>query len=89
VNDGKDSQQDGWLSDQRRPRKSVALLLGCKARAIFLDSTYRVVEAFGALFAAAPVFGIAATGTMRCAYGVPFHITHGPPVLGSVGKASN
>jgi hypothetical protein len=28
------------------------------------------------------------TGTMRCAYGVPFHITQGPPFLGSVGKLS-
>ena len=26
-------------------------------------------------------FGIAAVGTMMCAYFVPFHITHGPPVL--------
>ena len=29
------------------------------------------------------------TGTMRCAYGVPFHITQGPPFLGSVGKLSS
>ena len=33
--------------------------------------------------------GIAAVGTITCAYGVPFHITHGPPVCGSVGKASS
>ena len=25
------------------------------------------------------------TGTMRCAYGVPFHMTHGPPLFQSVG----
>ena len=25
------------------------------------------------------------TGTMTCAYGVPFHITQGPPLFGSVG----
>ncbi len=25
------------------------------------------------------------TGTMTCAYGVPFHITQGPPFFGSVG----
>jgi len=29
------------------------------------------------------------TGTMTCAYGVPFHITQGPPLFGSVGKASS
>ena len=25
------------------------------------------------------------TGTIRCAYGVPFHMTHGPPPFQSVG----
>ena len=28
-------------------------------------------------------------GTMMCAYLVPFHITQGPPLCGSVGKAAN
>jgi len=51
-------------------------------------ATY-LVEAFVALCADAAAFGIAATGTMMCAYFVPFHITHGPPVWGSVGKASS
>ena len=32
--------------------------------------------------------GIGAVGTMMCAYGVPFHITHGPPLCGSVGSDS-
>ena len=32
--------------------------------------------------------GIDVVGTMMWAYLVPFHITHGPPVLGSVGSAS-
>jgi hypothetical protein len=26
---------------------------------------------------------------MMCAYGVPFHITHGPPLVQSVGYASS
>jgi hypothetical protein len=33
--------------------------------------------------------GIGAVGTMMWAYLVPFHITQGPPLCGSVGKASN
>lgn len=28
-------------------------------------------------------------GTIKCAYGVPFHITQGPPFFGSVEKASS
>lgn len=32
---------------------------------------------------AAPLVG--ETGTIRCAYGEPFHITQGPPFFGSVG----
>ena len=39
-----------------------------------------LVVAFAALCAEAATFGIAAVGTMMCAYFVPFHITHGPPV---------
>ena len=50
---------------------------------------YRCMVAFGVLFAAAAAFGIAAVGTMMWAYCVSFHITHGPPVWGSVGKASS
>jgi len=37
---------------------------------------------FGAGFLAE---GIAVVGTMMCAYGVPFHITQGPPLVQSVG----
>ena len=40
-------------------------------------------------FRPASFAGIATVGTMMCAYFVPFHITHGPPLCGSVGKASN
>ena len=32
---------------------------------------------------------IGAVGTMMCAYLVPFHITHGPPLVQSVGSASS
>ena len=53
------------------------------------STTYLLVEALVALFAGAAAFGIAAIGTMMWAYFVPFHITHGPPVLGSVGNASS
>src|SRR5262245_16001030 len=41
------------------------------------------------LTAAVLALGMAVVGTMMCAYFVPFHITHGPPALGSVGSASS
>ncbi len=34
-------------------------------------------------------FGARGIGTMRCAYGVPFHITNGPPLSGSVDRPSS
>ena len=34
-------------------------------------------------------FAIDVVGTMMWAYGVPFHITHGPPLVQSVGHASS
>ena len=34
-------------------------------------------------------FAIEVVGTMMWAYGVPFHITHGPPLVQSVGYASS
>src|SRR4029453_25826 len=40
------------------------------------------------LFAAAGLGG-GTVGIMMCAYFVPFHITHGPPFHGSVGKVSS
>lgn len=40
-------------------------------------------------FRAAAFAGIGTVGTMMCAYLVPFHITQGPPLCGSVGKAAN
>lgn len=39
---------------------------------------YRYLEDIVAAF-------VGDTGTMTCAYGVPFHITQGPPFFGSVG----
>ena len=44
---------------------------GCKRLYDYLDD---IVAAF-----------VGDTGTMTCAYGVPFHITHGPPPFQSVG----
>ena len=38
---------------------------------------------------AAMAFGIAAVGTIKCAYFVPFQMTQGPPARGSVGNASS
>ena len=38
---------------------------------------------------AAACLGIGAVGIMMWAYFVPFHITHGPPLCGSVGNASS
>src|SRR5438477_2188845 len=46
-------------------------------------------SAAGFLSPPAAVFGTEATGTMMCAYLVPFHITQGPPLCGSVGSASS
>ena len=43
----------------------------------------------GRAYLGVEAFGIAAVGTIMCAYFVFFHITHGPPVWGSVGKASS
>lgn len=40
-------------------------------------------------FRSAAFAGIGTVGTMMCAYLVPFHITQGPPLCGSVGKAAN
>jgi hypothetical protein len=34
-------------------------------------------------------FAIDVVGTIMWAYGVPFHITHGPPLVHSVGYASS
>ena len=52
-------------------------------------SAIYLLVALVALCAAVAVFGIAAVGTMMCAYFVPFHITHGPPVVGSVESVSS
>jgi hypothetical protein len=53
----------------------------------------RLVYFFSAAFFSAGAldvdFAIDVVGTMMCAYGVPFHITHGPPLLQSVGYASS
>jgi hypothetical protein len=50
---------------------------------------YLSVDDLTAPFAGIAALGIGPVGTMRCTYFVPFHITHGPPAFGSVGKASN
>ena len=76
----------GWC-DQDRPWPAV---LGQSVRRLF--------SGFGAsasrvrrmrYFRTAPFPGIGTVGTMMCAYFVPFHITQGPPLCGSVGNASN
>ena len=52
-------------------------------RAYFLSAAFFSVGALDADFA------IDVVGTMMWAYGVPFHITHGPPLVQSVGCASS
>ena len=52
----------------------------------------RVYFLSAALFSAGALdadFAIDVVGTMMWAYGVPFHITHGPPLVQSVGYASS
>src|SRR5207247_1141679 len=53
------------------------------ARRYFLSAAFFSAGALDADFAIDDV------GTMMCAYGVPFHITHGPPLVQSVGYASS
>lgn len=61
---------------ERRPR-----VLPC--RVYFLSAAFFSAGALDADFA------IDVVGTMMWAYGVPFHITHGPPLVQSVGYASS
>ena len=44
---------------------------------------------FSAALFAAIGFGVGTVGIMTWAYFVPFHITHGPPLQGSVGIVSS
>jgi len=50
---------------------------------------YFFSAAFFSAEALDPDFAIDVVGTMIWAYGVPFHITHGPPLVQSVGYASS
>lgn len=59
------------------------------SRAGLLSARRRRVYFLSAAGALDAVFGIDVVGTMMWAYGVPFHITHGPPLVQSVGYASS
>ena len=48
------------------------------------EAVWKAIEAEKPAF----VVGVE-TGAMMWAYGVPFHITYGPPLAGSVGSASS
>ncbi len=61
---------------ERRPRV-------LPRRVYFLSAAFFSAGALDADFA------IDVVGTMMWAYGVPFHITHGPPLVQSVGYASS
>ena len=57
-----------------------------------LDARPRVLPRRVYFFSAGALdadFAIDVVGTMMWAYGVPFHITHGPPLVQSVGYASS
>jgi hypothetical protein len=55
---------------------------------LLLDHYFLSDDLPAELFAAAGL-GVGTVGIMMCAYFVPFHITHGPPFHGSVGKESS
>jgi hypothetical protein len=61
----------------RAPGESGGHALGC--RVYFLSSVFFSIGAWDADFT------IDVIGTMMWTYGVPFHITHGPPLDQSVG----
>jgi hypothetical protein len=78
-----------FLGSGSRGRRSWARAPGA-ARPRFLP--HRVYFLSAAFFSAGALdadFAIDVVGTMMWAYGVPFHITHGPPLVQSVGYASS
>ena len=60
-----------------------AAFLAMQAAVLMDTAELSLAETLGADFA------IDVVGTMMWAYGVPFHITHGPPLVHSVGYASS
>jgi hypothetical protein len=54
---------------------------------VLLQRIYFLSAAFFSAGALDADFAIDVVGTMMWAYGVPFHITHGPPLVQSVGYA--
>jgi hypothetical protein len=67
-------------------------LVGCcsmPGHAVLPRRVYFLSAAFFSAGALDADFAIDVVGTMMWAYGVPFHITHGPPLVQSVGYASS
>ena len=81
------------LSRLSRIRIAWPPLLGASAKSSAATRLPRRVYFLSAAFFSAGAldadFAIDVVGTMMCAYGVPFHITHGPPLVQSVGYASS
>ena len=71
-----------------RIRLAWPRLLGASARSSAATRPPRRVYFFSA-GALDGDFAIDVVGTIMWAYGVPFHITHGPPLVQSVGYASS
>jgi hypothetical protein len=78
----------GPLGSGVRGRRSLARPKSSAATRAALP-VYFLLSAFFSAGALDGDFAIDVVGTMMWAYGVPFHITHGPPLVQSVGYASS
>src|SRR5712691_8726919 len=72
-----------------RGRRSWARAPGAARPRVLPRRVYFLSAAFFSAGALDADFAIDVVGTMMWAYGVPFHITHGPPLVQSVGYASS
>src|SRR4029434_1274817 len=70
-------------------RRSWARAPGACGPRVLPHRVYFLSVAFFSAGALDGDFAIDVVGTMMWAYGVPFHITHGPPLVQSVGYASS
>ena len=70
-------------------RPSIYLAVVDAGHAVLPLRVYFLSAAFFSAGALDADFAIDVVGTMMWAYGVPFHITHGPPLVQSVGYASS
>ena len=79
----------GPLGSGARGRRSCARAPGAARPRVRHRPVYFLSSAFFSAGALDGDFAIDVVGTMMWAYGVPFHITHGPPLVQSVPYASS